>query len=521
MSPLTIFIGLIVLIVLSPMAVGSVYVVTYSSMELIIFSLLLLHLWTIDFSRPTRGASLSSASPFLSTAHAPDGAATTSASGEPYSQGSQDIRYLYRTLLIMSPFFLFLLFCLFQMLPLGFPLLGRLSPRTAALYTQLGLSLGPGTHVPGSLPLTLSLSATSAAMLKWLAYGSVFFLAATFAPLSTRRTWTTLLFVTIFIVGFGQAIYGLYLYLNQPDTLLWFKRSLSEGAVAGTYINRNHFACLMNMCIPVSAGLLAAQANLRTSPRGPSTTMGDAVFSNRSLFLYFLFLGLIVMVLALIFSMSRMGQLSLVAAIVLAAMLYRMAAGRGERSRHRFVPLTLFMVFGLALLWGVWKGAEPVANRWQVLESEYEQRLDLWTSTSEVIRDFPLFGTGLGTYELANARYKPQRFHALVLDHAHNDYLELLSEVGLIGFIFWLAFFLLCLISGVRAWSRHRSALSRCLGIGAFAAAAATLIHSLADFNLQIPANTMLLFLIMGLFWRVSNQPSGRTSPIARRKHAA
>jgi len=75
--------------------------------------------------------------------------------------------------------------------------------------------------------------------------------------------------------------------------------------------------------------------------------------------------------------------------------------------------------------------------------------------------------------------------------------------VGLIGFIPWLAFFLLFLASSVRALLTRRSRYSIFLGASGLAAIVALLVHSLADFNLQIPANAMLLFLIMGLTWRV------------------
>ncbi len=76
------------------------------------------------------------------------------------------------------------------------------------------------------------------------------------------------------------------------------------------------------------------------------------------------------------------------------------------------------------------------------------------------------------------------------------------SEVGLAGFIPWLAFFLLFLVFTVRAWFRRRNTFSIFIGAGGLAATVALLTHSLADFNLQIPANAMLLFLVMGLTWR-------------------
>ncbi len=177
LSSRIILIGLIMLIICAPAAVGSVYIVTYSAMEVLIFSLLLLHLWTTDFSFLNAQMSRSTR-PVYDSSHVPRSAFRDSSSVFRSS-------YLRRTLWLMLPLFLFLLFCLFQMVPLPFSFLQKISPGTAGLYQRLGLApaFGPGPmpSAPGPLlPLSLSLSATSAALLKWLAYASIFFVAATF-----------------------------------------------------------------------------------------------------------------------------------------------------------------------------------------------------------------------------------------------------------------------------------------------------------------------------------------------------
>lgn len=476
-----ILIGLITLIICAPAAVGSVYIVTYSAMELLIFSLLLLHLWTADFSilnaQMSFSYSLSPDNSKLKTQHS-----TRSSSS-----------YLRRTLWLMLPLFLFLLFCLFQMVPLPFSFLQKISPGTAGLYQRLGLApvFGPGPL----LPLSLGLSATSAALLKWLAYTSIFFVAATFTAQETGlfpQAWITWLLVAVLIIGFAEALYGLYAYLNHSDSLLWFKKKYYADCVTGTYINRNHFAGLMNMCIPVSIGLFLSSITSRVKAR-------------RFLFLYFLFAGIVVMVLGLIFSMSRMAQLSLVAAVLFVLLL--MVA---TKTRRTALPIVLALVLGLGFVWGMWKGLAPVEERWQTIETSYEDRSLVWQTTLKLIKNFPMTGTGLGTYELAYPPYKPQKLGALIMDHAHNDYLEFLSEVGLIGFIPWLAFFLLFLASSVRALLRRRNPYSIFLGASGLAAIVALLVHSLADFNLQIPANAMLLFLLMGLTWRAVNTRKDR-----------
>ena len=487
LSSRIILIGLIMLVICAPAAIGSVYIVTYSAMEILIFSLLLLHLWTTDFSLLNTEMSRSSGPIYDSS--------PVSRSEFRVSRSVFPSSYVRRTLWLMSPLFLFLLFSLFQMAPLPFSFLQKMSPNTAGLYQRLGLAraFGPGSmpHALGPLlPLSLSLSATSAALLKWLAYASIFFVIATFTGQETGlfpQAWITWLLVAVFIIGFADAIYGLYAYLNQSDSLLWFKKKYYADCVTGTYINRNHFAGLMNMCIPVSIGLFVSRITSR-------------VKAGRFLFLYFLCAGIIVMVLGLIFSMSRMAQLSLVAAVLLVLLL--MIA---TKTRHAALPIILALVLGLGFLWGMWKGLAPVEDRWQTIETTYEDRSLVWQTTLKLIKRFPLTGTGLGTYELAYPPYKPQKLGATIMDHAHNDYLEFLSEAGLIGFIPWLAFFLLFLISSVRALLKRRNPYSIFLGASGLAAIMALLVHSLADFNLQIPANAMLLFLLMGLTWRVVN----------------
>ena len=498
MAPRIILIGMIGLIIGAPIAIGAVHIVSYSVMELLIFCLLLLHLWTTDFGcldakmsaapRPTLNSKLN----------------TQNSTPFPIPSSS----YLRRTLLLMLPLFLFLLFCLFQMVPLPLTLLQKLSPGAAALYARLGLSLTQHSTLNSQhflMPLTLSLSTTSAALIKWFAYASVFFLAATFPPhlplldcssvnstLYTLHSTLSLLFVALFVIGFAEAIYGLYVYLNQSDQLLWFRKKYYLDCVTGTYVNRNHFAGLMELCIPASVGLLASRISLRRST--------DSV-----LYLYFLVFGLVIMVLALIFSMSRMGQFSLITGAVLVGALYMMALMKRRGRRGGTLLVALLLVLCLGGLWGVWKGLGPVEDRWSAIASSYEDRSVVWQSTLKLFHNFPLVGTGLGTYELAYPPYKPDKLGATIMDHAHNDYLEFLSEAGLAGLIPWLAFLLLFLFCTIRAWFRRRNTFSIFLGAGGLAAVFALLVHSLADFNLQIPANAMLLFLVMGLTWRIAN----------------
>lgn len=471
-------VGLAGVIILGPVAIGCVHIVTSSVMQFLVFSLLLIAIWSGGWS----------------------------CQGEELSR-----RYTTRTLFLACPYLLFLMVGFFQMIPLPAGLVEKVSPNVAALYSQAEAEIGPVIGVESSFwPLTVSLSATSSELLRWTAHIAAFLLAAT--PLPTRggkRLFIRNFLIIFFAVGLLEAIYGLSLYVSGSENLFWFKRSHSADGVSGTYINRNHFAGLMGMCIPISAALLASQRLPGTTGRrlGFRQYLLDPISFRAWACSYVLLGGMVVMILALTFSMSRMGQFSVAVAIVFAAALYAMSKIWGKGGRTRFLILVLLAAIGLGLLWGVWKGLEPVERRWQALEGSYEERSAIWSSTINLIKDFPVIGVGLGGYSLSYPPYKSDRHNGITVDHAHNDYLELLSEVGIAGFIPWLSFLLLFLALSTRAWTICPSSSARLLAGGCLCGTVAILVHSLADFNLHIPGNATLLFVIMGFVWRLLNMP--------------
>ena len=120
--------------------------------------------------------------------------------------------------------------------------------------------------------------------------------------------------------------------------------------------------------------------------------------------------------------------------------------------------------------------------------------------TLRIIRDHPYRGTGFGTFALATPGYTSW-YTEYVIDKAHNDYLQLLSEVGLVGFcfaVFWLVGFFRSVLLMVRDSSLPFSTLR----LGAFCGCLALLIHSLVDFNLQIPANAIYFSVLAALATR-------------------
>ena len=127
----------------------------------------------------------------------------------------------------------------------------------------------------------------------------------------------------------------------------------------------------------------------------------------------------------------------------------------------------------------------------------------IWSDTLSLIHANPILGTGLGTFAEA---FRPFQTHLvdLHIDHAHNDYLEFASETGAVGFslLFLPIFYLLgrMILSFLRDHRRYRSAIL----LGCIGSTLGLLVHSLTDFNLQIPANAIIFAVILGIGYKAA-----------------
>ncbi|MFC2166143.1 O-antigen ligase family protein, partial [Acidobacteriota bacterium] len=190
-----------------------------------------------------------------------------------------------------------------------------------------------------------------------------------------------------------------------------------------------------------------------------------------------------------------------VMAIVLSAAGKKNEEGQGRRRRSAKVVRTLVIVIVLAV---VFIGVRPIVERLSGTALESDIRPVIFKNTVELIKNYPLFGTGLATYVYAYTKYEKIYIPNLV-DHAHNDYLEIVAEVGLIGggclivFAFGFAVFLFL------RWVKRRDYFVRGVGLGCLMGIVSILLHSLTDFNLHIPANAVYFVTLYALAFSVLN----------------
>lgn len=392
----------------------------------------------------------------------------------------------------------FAAFSILQIVPLPSKLVEFLSPRAFAIYSGL---VRDGITAPSNwLTLSLSPSATVSELVLILCYGLFGYLVL--RTVDSRRR-IEIFVIVILASALFQAFYGMAEVFSGHEAILGRPKRYGVGSVTGTYVNRNHLAGYLEMAFPLSLGYLLVKARYFAMEKGMSLRRKILWFGQESLQWTFL-LGLVPVFigLGLVFSKSRSGILVLILTTVLAAVAagsWREFSGDGSGGKRRFGRIVR-IVAAVVLAAAIWLGIGPIIARFSEVDVSAESRRTFYANTLEMIGDFPLTGTGKGTYVHAYPMYEKVD-DRLRLSYAHNDYLEFAAENGVlaggalilagIGLAVWLA----------AMWRRRRGSFAKGIGLGAWLGVTAILVHGLTDFNLQIPANavTFMALAMLGV----------------------
>lgn len=361
-------------------------------------------------------------------------------------------------------------------------------------------------------PVILDPSATRSALIRVVSYLCAFYvtLAVARAPEARRR-----LALALVALGVFEALYGLIQYLTGWQQIFTYVKTFYVEDASGTYINHNHFAGFLEMVIPPSVGLACYHMERATGRAGQRRrrTLGELLGRSelqKSLLLVFVSLLLL---LAVVFSRSRMGLISCVTSLlVMAAILAGRKGGRAVSA----ILIVVLLIAGVGSAF--WIGVEPIVSRFAILPSqeffpgERGGRLAVWKDTAKLIRQHPWFGVGLGSFETAYTQVQTVHLDSVV-DHAHNDYIELTAELGLVGAGLLFGLVLVATAKTLHASYTCPESAERPLALGAFGGIVALLLHSMADFNLHIPANGLVFALLLGLGCSTASDLSANASP--------
>ena len=301
-----------------------------------------------------------------------------------------------------------------------------------------------------------------------------------------------LLALTRFLILFGavMGVFGLVQYFSGSSNVYWLRHA--EASAFGPFFNRDHFAGYMELLIALPVALIVTRY-----VRGEkSMVYGIAA----------MFMGV-----AAIFTLSRGGMISIFAEMVfIAAMSFRrrhtMTDDNGHGKAQMATGIAAVVAILAAIVVGViWIGAEPVINRIATgdpnssdlskTQTFYSVRGEIWENTWTMIRRNPLMGVGLGAYETAYPIYARENGMQGVTAEAHNDYLQILADAGVIGAMLAL-WFIWTLFRAIARGVRASDPLMAAIALGGGAGLFGLLVHSLFDFNLHLPSHAMLFLLL-------------------------
>lgn len=313
-----------------------------------------------------------------------------------------------------------------------------------------------------------------------------------------------IILICILISGGLQAIYGSLLNLSGLELSPVF--GIPEGEKArGSFVYQNHYANYLALCLSIAIGWMLSE--LSTSKQKVPLAkwlraMAELILSRKLL----LRLAIILMVVGLVLSRSRMGNAGFFTALgivaVLALFIYR-----------RPPPLLKWLVLSIfvldMLLIGSMFGVEKVKQRMQDTSFVSEARDEVVMHSLPLLEEQGLTGTGGGTFYTVFPRYQQQSYSGFY-DHAHNDYLQFAIELG------WPVTVLLCAWLTIALWqslyvmNKRKTKLYQGIAFGCCMAWVHMLMHSSVDFSLQAPANSLLFMTILTLAYLVRMLPGER-----------
>lgn len=372
--------------------------------------------------------------------------------------------------------------------PMPWEWVAWLSPESARMH---GLREMLGAR-PSAITISVDPYSTAMSLVKTVAYGGVFFL---FLAVVNNRSRVQMAARVIVYAAVVHAVYAVLMHLTGASHEHFFMR-LSHGDAQGFYTNRNLFAGMLEMTLAIGIGLLIAGLSDRVAGSWKQFLVHliEWILSPKML----LRLSLCILVIALTTTHSRMGNTAFFASLLIAGVI-GIALSR-HATRNVVVLLVSLVVLDLAIV-GSWFGVEKLARRLEATTVEdVREREQPAVYAVALIRDYPVFGAGAGSFEAVFPRYRPESVSEY-FNHAHNDYAQIAAETGLVGLGLLGLMVVYSLGAALRAQWLRRDPLMRGMSFASIMGVTSILIHSWVDFNLQVPANAALFMVLLALGW--------------------
>lgn len=367
----------------------------------------------------------------------------------------------------------------FQLVPLPLWLIGFISPMRAELSRAAGIT--------GWVPISIAPAQTFTRLLELGGAVVTFLLARELCWRWRGHCWVPA--APLIAAGLFEALAGaVQAYVQTPEAQL-------RGA-HGTFVNSNHFAAFLELTMPLA---LAAGAAVYRAGFAPHARPAAPALKASAL------LGCGALMLAVLAaSQSRMAYLGAFCSLIVMGVVSLTAIEQrmyrpASLGRRLLAGGAVFVAAGLLFLL---VPPKELIERYGLLAGKGGEigdlRIQIWHESIPLAKAFPGVGCGLGAYESGFMRFKKVA-PMFRVDFAHNDYLQILVELGLVGLVIGLALVVRIVGRVLRVALFHKEIRGWELAIGLTGAITALLLHSGADFNLYIPANAMALAWICGM----------------------
>ena len=380
------------------------------------------------------------------------------------------------------PIGLFLLVGAFQLIPLPAHLLGTLSPQTLQTKTELLRDLPDGPHLLRSMTLSFYPLATSRDLWMLLAVVTVFVVVLN---VYRRSVQIKRLLLSLTVIGLAVALFALYQNAFGSRMIYGVVRAVQPNS--GPFLNHNAFSQFINLSIGAMLALLLVK--IREITEG-SDTFGDSfqLLRYAKLNAVCALAAIILVSAAMVFlSLSRGGMISLLIAGALSGILLIWRRGRGDLGS----VLLMFAIGAIVVVFYVASGSvfERVATL-RNASTDNGDRAHVVEYLSREARQYPIFGTGLGTHRYIFPMYDQSLIFALS-SYAENEYAQLMEESGVVGLTLCAVFLLIIGASFFRSiWKPRRPVHYAAYGLGF--GLIAILIQSASDFGQHDAANACL-----------------------------
>ncbi len=372
----------------------------------------------------------------------------------------------YSSNLLQFPIAGLILIALIQLLPLGE---AHIAPGVLSIDPARSLSLDPYATRFFTIRLVVYL---------------IFFAAALAFIDSEKRAKRLVLLLVIF--GGLIAFFGILQRLANPEAIYGI-RPTPQAIPFGPFVNQHHFAGFMEMTFGVTFGLILGGGTKRD--RKP-----------------FLLIAAVLMAIALIFTGSRGGVLSFAGVIAFAVSATYLLGGRRTKAKNENVGTNKFAVAALAagialiIIGSVfYLGAGDSLLRGvglsQGVVDVSSGRIHFWQVAMQIFAANPVLGAGLDSFAVAFSRFDTQNGFFRV-ENAHNEYLQILAEAGVIGLVAVAGFLFLLFRQGLQTIANSGDALMRSIAVGSLAGCFGIIIHSFFDFPLRTPSNALFFLLL-------------------------